>query len=85
MLLDARERLCVADGLNRAFKRVLDRGLEECGVPAASHAPQRLRHLLHARLVSSREQVGQLHEDGGDRGAAVHEPGLDERSRERHV
>ena len=46
--LDARERLFVADGLDRAFERVLHRRLKERGVPAAPHAPQCLRHLLHA-------------------------------------
>ena len=85
MLLDAREGLRVADGLDRALERVLHRGLEESGVPASPHAPQRLRHLLHARLVGAREQVGQLNQDGGERGPTVHEAGLDEWTRERHV
>ena len=85
VLLDARERLRVADGLDRALERVLHRCLKECGVPAAPHAPQGLRHLLHAGLVRAREQVGQLNQDGGERGPTVHEAGLDEWTRERHV
>ena len=63
MLLDAGQCLRVADGLNRAFEGILDRGFQERGVPAAPHAAHRLGHLFHARLVRAREQVGQMNED----------------------
>ena len=63
MVGDAAQRLRVTYRLDRALERILDRGLEERGVPAAGHAAHGLGHLPHARLVRSREQVRQLYEE----------------------
>ena len=85
VLLDALQRLGVADGRDRFLEGVFDGGLQEGRVPSARHASHRVGHLLHARLVGPREQVGKVNQHGGDGGASAHQAGLDERPGERHV